>query len=102
VERILITSVQHRFLSVRVSEERWKVFLLFILDRRASRAVGSERRRLCCESLAAHTHKLSAMTLLKLKELARSAGLTLLKPPRPMRSGKMLICYLLRDNNGVL
>jgi hypothetical protein len=42
------------------------------------------------------------MTLLKVKELAKTIGLTLIKPPRALRSGKMLIRYLLRDEHGVL
>jgi hypothetical protein len=43
------------------------------------------------------------MTLSKLKELAKIVGLTLLKPPRAFRCGKMLVRYLLRDkHDGVL
>jgi hypothetical protein len=42
------------------------------------------------------------MTLLKMKELAKIVGLTLIKPPRVFRCGKMLVRYLLRDEHGVL
>jgi hypothetical protein len=43
-----------------------------------------------------------AMTLSKMKELATAAGLKLIKPPRAIRSGRMLVRYLLRDRHGVL
>jgi hypothetical protein len=43
-----------------------------------------------------------AMTLSKMKELAKAARLKLIKLPRAIPYGKMLVRYLLRDRHGVM